>query len=63
MDITLKVSVQPPVDLPDSDADAARHWLAEEIRTLTGITVEGYDDADGKAAAEYEVTAISFVDG
>jgi hypothetical protein len=60
MDITLKVSLQPPADLSATDTEAARHWLAGEIRNLTGVPVENYD-ASGKAFAEYEVTSVAFI--
>jgi hypothetical protein len=64
--VTVDISVRAADGQPDPQA--ARRWLAAEIRDLTGLAVAGCPDSDSRDSAEedsevtadYEVTAIAF---
>jgi hypothetical protein len=61
--ITLEVSLRPSIGKPDPRA--ARHWLANQIHDLTGVTVDAHHRVDeasepDEPTADHEVTAIAF---
>jgi hypothetical protein len=60
--ITVNVNVSLQTLDEQRDPRAARQWLADRIRDLTGVPVSGHQDHEHKhegPAGEFEVTAIT----